>query len=89
MPVPPAQTPARSAEDRVGVVEPRATPNDAITHRAMRPVFCPRCGHSYAGGLIVEYWVAHASVYHCWCAFCTQSVDIADANLIVGLEVEH
>jgi hypothetical protein len=63
--------------------------NDSMNHRAMRPVFCARCGHTYADGLIVEYWVSYASVFHCWCAFCKQSVDVADANLIIGLEVEH
>jgi hypothetical protein len=61
--------------------------NDQMRHRAMRPVFCARCGHTYADGLIVEYWVAHASVFHCWCAVCKQSVDVADANLIIGIEV--
>jgi hypothetical protein len=74
--------------ERAAVV-PQGTPNDSMKHRAMRPVFCARCGHTYADGLIVEYWVSYASVFHCWCAFCKQSVDVADANLIIGLEVEH
>lgn len=70
-------------------VVPRATPNDTLAHRENRPVFCPRCGHTYANGLIVEFWVAHASVFHCWCAFCSQSVDISDANLVIAHESAH
>ena len=71
------------------IVDPRPTPNDTVRHRAQRPVFCPRCGHAYSSGLIVEYWVAHASVFHCWCSYCGESVDVADANLVIAHEIEH
>jgi hypothetical protein len=73
----------------MGLVDPRATPNDTIAHRQGRPLYCPRCGHTYAHGLIVEYWVSHASVFHCWCAVCKESVDISDANVVIGHEIDH
>jgi hypothetical protein len=73
---------------------PRRSSDDATLHRESRPRFCPACGTSYEGiatnaGIVVEFWTAHARVFHCWCAACGEAVDIAEANQVITDEIEH
>jgi hypothetical protein len=42
-----------------------------------------------SAGIVVEYWTAHARVFHCWCSACHEAVDITDANQVVTEEIEH
>ena len=70
---------------------------DGEAHRRDLPRFCPRCGQSLARdgsrgevGLAVEYWVADARVYYCWCPHCRWAGEIIPSGAgVVGHEPEH
>jgi hypothetical protein len=66
----------------------RRAPDDALAHRLDRPRFCAQCGSTYAGGIVVEYWVASQRIFHCWCAACDRSVDLSPSADLIAEFVE-
>jgi hypothetical protein len=61
---------------------------DAERHYLDRPKHCPECGASLVEGhgLVVEYWVADARVFACWCGACAWTGEIVRVERTVGYE---
>jgi hypothetical protein len=84
-----------STSRRAELNPPRRTPDprpdpDAELHRIAAPRHCPDCAAPvFERGLVVEYWRAEQTVYHCWCSACGFAGDIVRINRYVGYETEH
>ena len=70
---------------------PLLRPNpDAALHLIAAPRFCPDCAaEMFDHGLVVEFWRAEQTVFHCWCASCGFAGEICRVNRYVGHEAEH